>query len=80
MRPHEETGTSAFLAEFHCFVIDEATARAAGHLKSHWSRKGRTLALVDCAVAAAAILNRCVLVTDNRKDFPMPELQFYPLP
>jgi predicted nucleic acid-binding protein len=80
MRPHEKSATEAFLAEFRCFAIDEPTARTAGHLKSHWSRKGRTLAIVDCAVAAAAIHNRCVLATDNRKDFPMPELQLYPLP
>jgi predicted nucleic acid-binding protein len=80
MRPHEEPRTEAFLAEFRCFIIDEATARAAGHLKSQWSRKGRTLAIVDCAVAAIAIRNRCVVATDNRKDFPMPELTLYPLP
>jgi len=23
---------------------------------------------------------KCVLLTDNRKDFPMPEVKLYPLP
>ena len=47
---------------------------------NQWACKGRTLALADTIVAAAAIENHCVLMTDNRKDFPMPELDLYPLP
>jgi predicted nucleic acid-binding protein len=80
MRPHEERGTEAFLAGFRCMVIDGTIARTAGHLKSQWSRKGRTLAVVDCTVAAAAVHNDSVVATDNRKDFPMPEVHLYPLP
>jgi predicted nucleic acid-binding protein len=30
-------------------------------------------------VAATAIENGLSLMTDNRKDFPLPELSFYPL-
>ena len=80
MRPLEEKETSAFLASFHCFVVDQTTARTAGLLKSQWARKGRTLTIVDCSVAAAAIHHQCILATDNRKDLPMPELRLYPLP
>jgi predicted nucleic acid-binding protein len=80
MRPREERGTAAFLADFLCFIIDQTIARASGHFKAQWARKGRTLAIVDCTVAAVAIHNQCVLATDNRKDFPMPEVQLYPLP
>ena len=80
MRPHEEEGTDAFLANFSCLSIDQVTARTAGHLKAQWARKGRTLTIVDCAMAAAAVHNECVLATDNRKDFPMSEVTLYPLP
>lgn len=80
MRPHEERGTDLFLASFICFAIDYTTARAAGHLKAQWARKGKTLTIVDCTVAAVALHHQCVLATDNRKDFPMPEVQLYPLP
>jgi predicted nucleic acid-binding protein len=80
MRPQEERGTAAFLANFLCFSIDQTIARASGHLKAQWARKGRTLAIVDCTVAAVAIHNQCELATDNRIDFPMPEVQLYPLP
>jgi predicted nucleic acid-binding protein len=49
-------------------------------LKNAWSRKGRTITLADAIVAAIAIEHECRLLTDNRKDFPMPEIQLYPLP
>lgn len=45
-----------------------------------WQKKGRTLTLADTIIAAVAIEERCVLLTDNRKDFPMRELNVYPLP
>ena len=31
-------------------------------------------------VAAVALQQGCSLATDNRKDFPMPELKHYPMP
>jgi len=52
----------------------------AGKLKSHWAGKGHTLTLADTIVAAVALEHGCTLMTDNRRDFPMPELNHYPLP
>jgi predicted nucleic acid-binding protein len=52
----------------------------AGKFKSHWARKGRTLTLADTMVAAVAIEQNCILVTDNRKDFPMAELRLFDMP
>jgi hypothetical protein len=43
-------------------------------------KKGRTLALPEVSIAAVALTNGLVLLTDDRKDFPMPELSFFPLP
>jgi predicted nucleic acid-binding protein len=40
---------------------------------------GQTLTLDDTLIASTAITHRLILVTDNRKDFPMPELNLYPL-
>ena len=42
------------------------------------NQKGRTLELPDTLIAAIAIENDCALVTDNQKDFPMPEVKLYP--
>jgi hypothetical protein len=80
VRKGEEDSTESFLSAFDCFDINAKTGRTAGKLRNDWGRKGKTLALADTIVAAVAIENHCVLMTDNRKDFPMPELNLYPLP
>jgi predicted nucleic acid-binding protein len=76
---HELSITALNIAELYA-GMRPTIARASGHLKAQWARKGRTLAIVDCTVATVAIHNQCKLDTDNRKDFPMPEVQLYPLP
>lgn len=80
MRPAEEARTKAFLLALECHEITASVAEMAGKLKSEWARKGRTLTLADALVAAVALQEGCPLATDNRKDFPMPELKLYPLP
>ena len=80
MRPGEETQTEGLLAGLESYEINGADARSAGKLKSSWARRGRTLTLDDAIIAAITIERGCALVTDNRRDFPMPEVQLYPLP
>ncbi len=80
MRVGEETKTEAFLASLECYPMTGAIARRAGALKSAWAHKGRTLSLADMMVAATALEHELALMTDNRKDFPLPELNVYPLP
>jgi len=80
MRPHEEAKTEPLLGALECYDITHACGQLAGRLKRDWARKGRTLALADTLIAATALEHSCVLLTDNRRDFPMPELQLYPLP
>jgi predicted nucleic acid-binding protein len=38
------------------------------------------LGVVDLIIAATALAHNLVLITDNRKDFPMTQLALYPLP
>jgi predicted nucleic acid-binding protein len=80
MRPDEEPATEAFLGALESYELTGAAARVAGTLKRKWAGKGRTLTLADTVIAAIALEHDCMLVTDNRKDFPMPELHLYPLP
>jgi predicted nucleic acid-binding protein len=80
MRLEEEARTQAFLNALECHAITASVAEAAGKLKRQWAQKGRTLTLADMLVAAVALEQDCPLVTDNRKDFPMPRLQLYDLP
>lgn len=80
MRPTEELRTEAFLSSLDCYPMSGAIARRAGSLKSVYARRGQTLSLADMIVAATALEHGLTLLTDNRKDFPPPELQFHSLP
>jgi len=80
MRPNEERATETFLRALECYELTGAAARVAGAMKRNWGGKGRTLTLADTMIAAVALEHDCVLMTDNRKDFPMPELDVYSLP
>ena len=80
MRPGEEVRTQGLLAGVPCYPISMAIAVRAGELKCEWARKGRTLTLTDMMIAATALEHGLRLATDNRKDFPMDEIAFYPLP
>jgi predicted nucleic acid-binding protein len=79
MRNEEELQTEALLAALDCYDLTAHAGRMAGRLKNKWAKKGRTIAIADAAVAAIALERDCTLMTDNRKDFPMPELELYPL-
>ena len=80
MRRGEEARTKKFLDGLECYPITAATARRAGRLKWEWSRKRRTLALDDMLIAATALEHGLVLMTDNRMDFPIRNLDLYELP
>ena len=80
IRSGEETRTSLLLDSLECYALDWETGKQAGLLKNVWERKGKTVSLPDAIVAAIAIERGCTLMTDNRKDFPMPELSLYLLP
>jgi len=79
LRPAEEAQTSAFLDTLECYELTAAAGKLAGGLKRDWARKGRTLTLADTIIAAIAMEHRCTLMTDNRRDFPMREIEHYPL-
>jgi predicted nucleic acid-binding protein len=80
VRPKEVAFTERFLEGLEHYDVDSHLARYAGLLKNEWSQKGRTLGVVDLIIAATALAHHLLLMTDNRKDFPMGQLTFYPLP
>jgi len=79
MRGKEKSRTDAFLDSLDCYDLTPTSAKRAGSLKQQWAERGKTLTLDDTIIAAVAIENDCTLMTDNRKDFPMPEIQLFPM-
>ena len=80
LRPKEEERTTALLQSLKLYPITFPVAELAGRLKREYGSKGKTLSIPDTIVAAVALHNELVLITDNVKDFPMEELSLYPLP
>jgi predicted nucleic acid-binding protein len=80
LRSGEEDKTAAFLNSLEYLPVTPEIARQAGLLRRDWQKKGQTLSYTDVTIAAVALGNGVPILTDNRKHFPMPELQLVPLP
>jgi predicted nucleic acid-binding protein len=80
VRPAEELNTRAFLESLKYYPITWPAARMAGELKRDFAKRGATLSVTDTLIAAVAIEYKLALITDNTRDFPMKDLQMYPLP
>jgi predicted nucleic acid-binding protein len=80
IRTKEEPQTEALLRSLEYFPITFPVAKMAGLLKRDFGKKGKSLSLTGTIIAAVAIHNQLILITDNTKDFPMKDLQLYPLP
>jgi len=80
LRPPEEQNTKHFLQSLDLYPVTWPVAELAGLLKRDYGKKGKTLAITDTIIAAVALHYQLQLITDNIKDFPMPDLAIYPLP
>jgi predicted nucleic acid-binding protein len=79
MRPHEEKATRTFMKSLVFLPVSAEIAEQAGRLKRRYAKRGKALSFQDATIAAVSIAYGCTLVTENINDFPMPELQLYPL-
>ena len=80
IRNNEESLAREFLASLTCYPVTDSIAERGGRLRNEWARRGISLGLADAVIAATALEHGLRLATDNRKDFPMDEIAFYPLP
>jgi len=74
MRENEKLITKRFLDSLEYYEITRNSAELAGGYKREYTEKGITLSLSDVMIAAVAISNNLILVTDNLRHYPMPEL------
>lgn len=79
MRPSEAPETQDLLDSLEYVETTAAISKRAGLLKAAYARKGVTLTLPDVLIAAVALESRMPFATDNRKHFPMPDLQLLSL-
>ena len=77
MRKGEEQSTAELLSAFQWLPLSREVARKAGEMVASKRRAGRTHALDDMIIAATAMQYGYALLTDNRKDFAVPGIQFH---
>ena len=80
LRPKEEKRTSELLGSLEYYPASFPVAELAGRLRRDFGRTGKTLSIPDTMIAAVALYYRLALITDNSRDFPMPDLVFHWLP
>lgn len=79
LRHGEKEKTDALLRSFELIPISFEAGRLAGELLQAGKVAGKTFSVPDMIIAAVCITEDLTLVTDNRKDFTMPELKLHPL-
>ena len=57
--------------------VSKEIAEQAGKWRQEYKSKGVSLGTPDTVIAATAYLNNYPLLTNNTKDYPMPELTLY---
>ncbi len=77
MRAGEEAATEEMLQALEIHPVTFEIAQRAGLIRAAQRRLGRTFTLDDMMIAATAIEYGCPLVTDNRRDFEIPEIVLF---
>ena len=77
--PYDLQRIDSLLEAFEFWPIDWAVARLAGEYRYKYGQEGRKLGAPDVILGAHAIREDATLITDNVRDFPMPELKILSL-
>ena len=79
LRPSEHRALDALVSGLVVLPVDEPVARAAGTWRREFASQGITLWQADCLIAAAAAGHGARLCTGNPKDFPMLDVEHWPV-
>ncbi len=77
LRSSEMEKTDALLRSFELIPISFEAGQFAGELLQAGKTQGKTFSVPDMIIAAACITENLTFITDNRKDFIMPELKLH---
>jgi predicted nucleic acid-binding protein len=75
----EEERTNHFFEHLKVFDVNREIAAKAAQLIREFKGKGMTFHIPDAIIASTCILYDLILVTYNRKHYPIAELEFYPV-
>jgi predicted nucleic acid-binding protein len=73
----EEGKTNRFFESLKVFDVDRDIAKIAAQLIREYKAKGVTMDIPDSIIASTCILHDLILVTYNRKHYPISELKFH---
>lgn len=74
MKPEEKDKTDKLIDSLFYFDLSREAAKLAGTWRREYQNKGFTITLNDALIASVAYLENAVLITSNKKDFPMTEI------
>jgi len=78
-RPTETTIVDSLVDGLVVLPVDEAVARQSGRWRAELASRGITVHQADCVIAATAAVHGARLCTGNPKDFPMIEVEHWPV-
>ena len=73
-RISEKETLASFLSGFQIIDVHESIARQGAEYYREFRTKGMTLSSTDAMIAATAWMEKLVLVTQNRRHFPMTDI------
>jgi predicted nucleic acid-binding protein len=73
----EEEKTNRFLESLKVFDVNMDIAKIASKLIREYKAKGVTMDIPDSIIASTCILHDLILVTYNKKHYPISELKFH---
>lgn len=75
LKSKQEKESADLFKIIEAFPVNKQIAELAVALAREWQKKGKLLQLVDVVIAATCIVNDLILVTYNKRDYPMKELR-----
>jgi predicted nucleic acid-binding protein len=80
IRPKERKAANDLLNRLRFLETTREAAIRAGRYQAEFEKRGRTIHAADALVAGTARAHGAILLTDNIRDFPMPDVRVEALP